>query len=100
MYDEPERDLYFEEDHMSEEVSYDQPSAAPTPKVASVGIAGGVVTLVLLVGTLFGIQFEPDQVNQAVVGISAIVSLITFLAGYFKKDVKPLKAAKIIAEEK
>lgn len=71
-----------------EAVKYDQPTAAPVPKVQAVGIAGGVVTLILLVGTLFGIQFQPDQVNQAVVGLSALVSLITFAAGYFKRDKK------------
>lgn len=77
-------------------VKYEQPSAAPVPKVAAVGVAGAVVTLILLVGTLFGIQFQPDQVNQAVVGISALVSIITFLVGYLKKDAKPVAAVKII----
>jgi uncharacterized membrane protein YuzA (DUF378 family) len=63
-------------------------------------MAGAVVTLILLVGTLFGIQFQPDQVNQAVVGISALVSIITFLAGYIKKDVKPIEAVKVIKGDK
>lgn len=81
---------------MSKKVSYNQPTSAPVPKVAAVGVAGGVVTLILLIGSLFGIQFEPDQVNQAVVGISALVSLVTFLAGYLKKDVKSTEAVKEI----
>lgn len=78
------------------QVAYSQPTSAPVAKVQAVGNAGAVVTLVLLVGTLFGIQFQPDQVNQAVVGISALVSIITFLAGYYRRDVKPVEAAKII----
>lgn len=80
-------------------VKYEQPTAAPVPKIQAVGMAGAVVTLILLLGTLFGIQFQPDQVNQAVVGISALVSIITFLAGYYKKDVKPAEAVKIIQDE-
>lgn len=84
---------------MAELVKYNQPSSAPVPKVQAVGIAGGVVTLILLIGTLFGIQFQPDQVNQAVVGISALVSIITFLAGYWKKDSKPPEAVEIIKEQ-
>lgn len=63
-----------------------QDSSKPVAKVQAVGWAGGVVTLVLLVGTLLGINIPADQVNQVVVGISALVSIVTFLAGYFKKS--------------
>lgn len=77
-------------------IEYEQPSSAPVPKVAAVGVAGSVVTAILLLGTLFGVKLEPELVNQAVVGVSALVTLVTFLAGYFKKDAKPAKVVKAI----
>lgn len=84
---------------MSEQVEYDQPSAAPVPKIQAVGLAGGLVTLILLVASLVGIELEPDQVEEAVVGVSALVSLITFLAGYLKRDAKPPEAVEVIKEQ-
>jgi hypothetical protein len=64
----------------------DQDSNVPVPKVQAVGWAGSAATLILLVGTLLGIDIPADKVNEAVVGIAALVSLVTFLAGYFKKS--------------
>lgn len=63
-----------------------QDSNKPVPKVQAVGWAGGLVTLVLLVGTMFGVDIPADQVNEVLVGVSALVSIATFLAGYFKKS--------------
>ena len=64
----------------------DQDTNKPVAKVQAVGYAGGLVTLVLLVGTLLGVDIPADKVNEAIVGISALVSLVTFVAGYFKKS--------------
>lgn len=64
----------------------DQKTAVPVPKVQAVGWAGSAVTLVLLVGTLLGIDIPEDKVNEVMVGISALVTIVTFLAGYFKKS--------------
>lgn len=63
-----------------------QSSNKPVPKVAAVGQAGSIVTLILLIGTLLGVEIPADKVNEVVVGISALVSLITFAAGYFKQS--------------
>lgn len=64
----------------------DQKSNVPVAKVQAVGWAGGVTTLILTVMTLLGINIPEDMVNQAVIGISALVSIVTFLAGYFKRS--------------
>ncbi len=56
------------------------------PKVQAVGIAGSVATAILLIGALLGVQLPVDSVNQAVVGVSAILTLVTFVAGYWKKN--------------
>lgn len=63
-----------------------QSSNVPVAKVQAVGWAGGIVTLVLLVATMLGIDIPADKVNEAVVGISALVSIVTFVAGYFKRS--------------
>lgn len=63
-----------------------QDTNVPVPKIQAVGWAGSIVTLVLLVGTLLGIDIPADMVNEAIVGISALVSIVTFVAGYFKKS--------------
>lgn len=63
-----------------------QSTNVPVPKVQAVGWAGSIVTLILLLGTVLGIDIPADKVNEAVIGISALVSIVTFLAGYFKKS--------------
>lgn len=63
-----------------------QDTNKPVAKVQAVGWAGGVVTLILLVCSLLGVNIPADQVNQVIIGISALVSIVTFLAGYFKKS--------------
>lgn len=63
-----------------------QDSLKPLPKVQAVGWAGSATTLILLVMSLLGIDIPADMVNEAVVGIAALVSLVTFFAGYFKKS--------------
>lgn len=77
---------------------YEQPTKEPVPKVMAVGEAGAVVTVILLVLKLLGIEVPPELVGEAVVGTSAIVSLVVFLAGYWKKDAKPVTVVKEIKE--
>ena len=62
-----------------------QDSLKPVAKIQAVGWAGSVATLILLVGTLLGIDIPADKVNEAVVGIAAVISIVTFVAGYFKQ---------------
>ena len=58
----------------------DQPTAAPTNKVAAAGIAGVVTVLVVyLLGAFFNIQL-PDEVS------AALTVLVTFVAAYFKRN--------------
>lgn len=69
-----------------------QDSMKPVPKVQAVGLAGSIVTLIVLIGAMMGIDIPADKVDQAIVGITALVSLITFVAGYVKKsNVKEVK---------
>lgn len=74
-------------------VSYNQPSSAPTPKVAAVGVAGaGTVLLVYIVKTVFNLDI-PAEVA------SAVTVLLGFGAGYFTKDVKPVEAVEVITKQ-
>jgi hypothetical protein len=63
-----------------------QDSNVPVKKVQAVGWAGAATTLILAVMTLLGINIPEDMVNEAIIAISALVSIVTFLAGYFKKN--------------
>lgn len=65
-----------------------QPTSTPTPKVQAVGYAGSAVTVVLLLASMFGLQLPADSVNQVAVGVSAFVTLVTFVSGYYKKNKK------------
>ena len=86
-------------------IKYNQPTALPVPKVAAVGVAGVVVTAIVAVLAAFGI-IVPDNVSQAATGavagiiflISAIQTIVTFAAGYIKRDVQPVDVVKEIKE--
>ena len=58
--------------------TYNQPTAAPTSKVAAAGIAGTIVTLVIFIAAQFNFVI-PSEVA------AAAVTLASFIAGYFKK---------------
>lgn len=67
----------------------DQPTSKPTPKVAAVGTAGVVMTLVVAVAGVFNIHLPAslgDNVTSLVTGVVAFVSIVHFLVGYFKRD--------------
>lgn len=84
---------------MQSEITYDQPSAAPVPKVRAVAVSGAVVTALVLIAGMFGIQLPVDfkeNVNAVVGGIVALVTLINFVAAYFKRDKKPAAAVQKI----
>lgn len=88
---------------MAQVREYEQPTSVPVPKVAAVGIAGVVVTALVSMLAAFGI-LVPDNVSTAATGavagvvivISALQTIITFVAGYLKKDAKPVEAIKAI----
>lgn len=85
---------------MSNEAKYDQPSAAPTPKMTAVGMAGVIVTLVIGLANLFGIVIPEEVTGAALTVVSGLVTVITFVAGYMKRDKKPVEAIPIITESK
>lgn len=60
----------------------------PVPKIQAVAYAGGATTVILLLASLLGLQLPEDKVNELVVGVSALVSLVTFVAGWWKKGRK------------
>lgn len=78
--------------------TYNQPTLTPTPKVAAVGYAGIVTTLVpLVVFVLTGLGVHlgntGDLTNGLINLIAAIVTIyqaitavVHFVAGYMKKD--------------
>jgi len=67
--------------------TYTQPTAKPTAKVAAVGVAGLISTAIVWAGlSFFNINIPADLADQAVGGAIALMSLITFLVGYFKKS--------------
>ena len=80
-------------------VEYEQPTSLPVPKVQATAIAGTVVTAVVTLLALTGV-IVPDSVSQAAVGVvsalvfivSALQTIITFAAAYFKKDKKTPQA--------
>jgi hypothetical protein len=84
-------------------IEYEQPTSAPVPKVAAAGIAGVIVTAVVTVLAMSGI-IVPDNVSQAAVNaisavvivVSAVQTVITFVAAYFKRDAKPPAAVQEI----
>ena len=80
--------------------TYSQPTLKPTSKIAAVGIAGIVTTLVpimvILLNTLGVAGVDPDALSTGIINlIAAIVTiynavsvLIQFIAGYMKKEKK------------
>lgn len=79
-------------------MTYNQPTSAPTTKVAAVGVAGIAAVLVPLLVTVlasFGVIVPDATANQVIQLISAIVTVYSlaqgvaqFAAGYFKKSKK------------
>jgi uncharacterized membrane protein len=77
--------------------TYDQPTSAPTAKVAAVGGAGAIIALVVTALAYFGVIVPDGLSQQATAAVAAIITIITFAqailqfaAGYIKKsEVKP-----------
>lgn len=73
-------------------VTYNQPSASPTPKIAAAGI-GGTVTTILLYGLKVFLKVDvPAEVG------AALATVIAFAVGYFTRDKKPVSAVQAIVE--
>jgi hypothetical protein len=56
-----------------------QPTAAPTNKVAAVGIGGSIATILVFIAGQFGVDVTPEV-------SAAFVVVVTFLSGYIKRD--------------
>lgn len=75
-------------------IKYNQPTAAPTPKVASAGVGGVVATILIFLAREFThIELTPEVA-------AAIATLIAFGSAYWKRDQKPPAAVEIITEDK
>lgn len=83
----------------SREVEYDQPTAAPTPKVAAVAISGVLATVVVIVLGLLGVEPPPnleENILALIAGVTALTTLINFVVAYFKRDKKVPEAVAAI----
>lgn len=77
----------------TEKISYNQPSAEPTPKTTAAGI-GGAVTSILLWGlTYFGKIDVPAEIG------AALATIIAFASAYMTRDKKPRSAVEEIVKE-
>lgn len=75
-------------------ITYDQPSSAPTPKVAAAGIGGALsVILIYLVRVLLNTEL-PAEVA------ASVATVLAFGAGYLKKDERPVEVVETIKKEK
>lgn len=60
--------------------SYNQPTSAPTQKVAAAGIGGSItILLVYLIQAVFNVEI-PSEVA------AAMTAVIAFLSGYFVRE--------------
>lgn len=87
-------------------VKYEQPTDKPVPKIMAVGQSGAVVAGIVALLALFGVIIPDDISSQAEAALKALFvilpfmqAIIQFLAGYFKRDEKPLEVVKAIHEE-
>ncbi len=78
------------------EIEYDQPTASPTPKVASAVIAGAVLTVLIGLANAFGIMIPTEVTGAALTVIAGLTTIVTFLAAYLKRDKKPPQAVQAI----
>jgi hypothetical protein len=70
-----------------------QPTAAPTQKMQAVGAAGAGVAAVVTLLAIFGV-IVPEDVSKSAEGgiaalfvlVSAVQAVVTFAAGYLKKN--------------
>ncbi len=77
---------------MAKQVAYDQVDNTPVPKMQAAGIAGSIT--VVLIFILGQIDFEvPPEVA------SAVTVIISFLAGYFRRDEKPVEVVQVLKEK-
>lgn len=65
-----------------------QPTSRPTNKVAAGTLAGVLVTAAVAVLAQFNVVVPEDVSTAAVTAIGAVVVVVQFVAGYFKRDRK------------
>ncbi len=63
-----------------------QPTAAPTAKMTAVGVSGAIVTLIGALCAMFGVQVPENVSGALLVLVPAAVTVVTFAAGYFKRE--------------
>ncbi len=64
-----------------------KPSANPIrPKVAASVTAGTIASAVVGLLVAVGVDVPADVADEAVVGIAALTTVVTFVAGYLKRD--------------
>lgn len=91
---------------MVKQVEYEQPTSKEVPKIAAVRNAGVAITAIVTLLALTGIVV-PDNISEAaqdgvaafMVIIAAGQAILTWAAGYWKKDVKPAGAVNIIKSQ-
>lgn len=73
--------------------TYNQPTAAPTAKVAAVGGAGAVIALVVTLLAYMGVIVPDGLSEQATAAVAGVIAIVTFVqaavqffAGYIKKS--------------
>lgn len=75
------------------DVSYNQPSSEPTPKVQAAGLGGSIASILLwIIGSFTAVEV-PAEVG------AALATIIAFVAAYMTKDRKPVQAVEIIQGE-
>lgn len=91
---------------MSKMIEYDQPTNAPVPKMVAVGQASAIIGALVALLTAMGVTVPdsvPESAQNAVAAvmmlIAAVQGFIPWLAGYFKKDIKPAEAVNIIKKQ-
>jgi hypothetical protein len=78
--------------------TFDQPTAKPTAKIAAVGYAGAITTiiplLVIALNSLGVTGLDPESLTTGIINVvaaiitiyNAVSALVIFAAGYFKRD--------------
>lgn len=63
------------------------PDRTPVPKMQAVAVAGALITAIVGICAAAGIVIPEEVSDAALVAVTAIASVVTFVAGYLKKNV-------------
>lgn len=64
----------------------DQPSLLPNSKMTAVAVSGAIVTAIVGVLSVFNIAVPANVSSASLVVVSALVTVISFAAGYIKRE--------------